>query len=57
MLKTREPVWLKNGALSKKFKQEIVNDFLSKVNEKNTSFSIHDYLKEDIPKIETKIKD
>lgn len=57
MLKSGEPVWSKGGVLSKQFKPEILNDFLGKVKEKNTSFSIHEYLVEDIPKIESKINE
>lgn len=57
ILKEGEPVWTKNGPLAKAFKKEIINDFLVKVKEKNTAFYIHDYLKEDLPKIEAKVKE
>lgn len=56
ILKKGEPIWSKSGPLAKAFKKAILDDFLINVKEKNASFYIHDYLKEDLPKIEAKVK-
>jgi len=55
LLKRGEPVWKKDGPLAKKFREVITQSFLDKVGDKGSSFYIHDYLEEDLSKINLKV--
>lgn len=57
LLRKGEPVWKKDGPLSKKFKGIVIDDFLCKLKEKDASFFIHDYLVDDLGQILLKMEE
>jgi transcriptional regulator with XRE-family HTH domain len=57
LLKSGEPVWLQKGPLSKRFKKEITDEFLNQVKDNESLFYLHEYLEEDLPKIQIKLEE
>lgn len=57
LLKSGEPTWRKDGPLSKRFKTEILESFLGKFAKDNSSFHMHEYLKQDVPIIQSKLEE
>jgi transcriptional regulator with XRE-family HTH domain len=52
-----EPLWNESGPLSKKFRAQMIQEFLGNHEKKTTSFMIHDYFPEDAESIKNKIKE
>lgn len=57
LLVTGEPVWRKNGPLSKKLSPENLRTFLQTADHSKTHFFLHDYLPEDADVLKSKIED
>lgn len=57
LLKSGEPSWKKDGPLSKRFRTQITNDFLGRLSSNESSFFMHEYLKEDMNTIKSKFEE
>lgn len=57
LVKAGEPLWNESGPLSKKFRSQMIHEFLGSHEKKSTSFMIHDYYPEDAEQIKNKIKE
>lgn len=57
LLKSGEPKWRKDGPLSKRYKKEILDSFLSKLTKDNSSFYMHEYLQQDVAIIHSKVEE
>ena len=57
LLNDGEPVWRANGPLAKTFSKDILDEYLAKLSDNESSFFMHNYLEKDINAIKSKVEE